>query len=154
MNYKPFILNVLILIILYHVIFEVLIVFVYHLDDLYTPIGRIFRSYFSNKKLFTEHKRAEGYVICFNLVILFFLCFITNKWFGKESFVLTFLKIIAMYIAINMFIVLILFIGGIGLSTIPAYILYFLIPMTIMVLLILPIFWLSNKLMNNSFLKR
>jgi len=147
MKYRLFLFKILSYIVLYHVIFESLIVFIYKFGDPYTPIGRIYREYFLRQNLFEEHKEAEMYILSFNLFISSILFYAVNIWYENNMFV-TYIKLIFMFILINIILIVFLAIGSIGMSTIPAYFLFFLVPMSIMVLLLPSLMWINKKIEN------
>lgn len=146
MRNKALVINIISYIILYHIVFEGLIIFIYQLDDIFTPLGRFVRKYLFHQKLFTEHKKAEFYIFLFNLFISVILFYIANKWYKKENSFKTFWRLVFSFIIINIFIIIYFLIAGIGISTIPAYVLYFLVPITIIMVLILPLMELNYKI--------
>lgn len=150
MKYRLFLFNILSYIVLYHIVFEGLITFIYKFGDPYTPIGRLYRKYVLHQNLFSEHKEAEIYILLFNLLISSILFFVANLWYGKENIIKTFFKICLIFIITNIVIIVYFATVNIGISTIPAYVFYFLIPMSIMLILLLPLFWLNKKIVSTG----
>lgn len=148
MKYNFFLYNILIYLILYHIVFEFLDSYVYKFD-VFTPLGRFVRKYFLHQKLSNQSKYDETFIFLFNLFISSILLYFANRWYGKEKNLKTFFKLIHTFIIINIPVVIYTFIDN-GLSIFFVYLAYFLIPMSIMLLLILPIFWFNNKILGKA----
>jgi len=148
MKYKLILFNILFYIITYHIVFELLEVYVYNLN-LYTPLSYIYRKYILHQELSNLNITSDLYMHVFNLLTSSILFYFAYRLYGKDKIIFTFLKLTGTFIIIN-FILGIYVIIKYDLSTSFVYIYYFLIPMSIMTLLILPIFWVSKKITNFS----
>lgn len=150
MKYK-LLLNIVLYIVLYHIVFELLLI-IYDFDEksrLSTPIGRIIRYYILKQKYYGIFSTSDFYILFLNLTVGSILFYFSYKWYGKEKILITFLKLIGIFILINLLLILYVIIDY-SFATTFIYIFYFLIPMSIMMLLILPIFWLSKKIIDEA----
>lgn len=144
MNYK-IILNILFYIILYHVVFECLEFYFYNLK-IYTPLGHIYRKYILHQELSNLNNKDDLFIFLFNVLISIVLLGFGNKWYGKENVIITFFKLLGIFVFIN-FLLGIYVIIKYDLSTSFVYVFYFLIPMSVMFLLMLPMFWINDKIL-------
>ena len=155
MNYKLFVLNIISYTILYHIVFELLLT-IYDFDEksrISTPIIRLIRYYVFDQKYYDKFSVNDIYILIFNLLISSILLYFANKWYGKRNMAINFLKLVGIYIIINIPIIIYVIIDY-SFATTFIYLLYVLIPMSIMTLLILPIFWINNKLFGKNNLEQ
>lgn len=73
MKCKNLVINILLYILSYHIVFEALVSY-YNFDEvdrkILTPLGRIFRKYlFHQKDIFTTFSLSDFYIFIFNLFI-------------------------------------------------------------------------------------
>ncbi len=133
---------------MYHIVFEFLVNY-YDFDEMHrkglTPLGRIIRKYLTSDYIPYFFSLIDFYILFFNLIISIILFYIVNKWYGKEDVVKTFIRLFVTFLIINIIIIAYTFIDN-RFAIFFLYILYFLIPMSIMTILILPLFWLTNKI--------
>lgn len=153
MKYKKIVINISSYIILYHIVFEFLMSFLYAKvfydkeDDkkIFTPVGRILRKLLLNEHNIDFYNYADFYIIFFNLFISAILFYIANRWYGKENVVKTIVRLIVTFIIINIIIIGYTFIDN-RLAIIFIYVVYFIFPMSIMLTLLLPLFWINKKI--------
>lgn len=143
--------NIIIYFILYHIVFECLINFFgLKYDNLYTPLGRIFRKFILHQNIYYNFDIKDLLVFIFNSIISFILFLASYKWLLKESFLKTCFRLILTFLLINVILLGVLYIGGLGLGTLPMYQLFFLWPMSIMVLVMIVLSGISKKILENS----
>lgn len=151
MKYKILTYSLLTYIILYHFVFECLSNFYDFFLDLesgsriFTPLGRIIRKLIFNEHNIEIYYYGEVYIFLFNLFIGSILFYFAYKWYGKENVIITFLKLLGIFIVIN-FLIIVYVIIDYSFATTFIYLFYFLIPMSVMLILILPTFWLNAKI--------
>lgn len=87
------------------------------------------------------------YTYIFNLFIGGVLFYFAYKWYGNEDVLITLLKLIGIFIIIN-FLIIVYVIIDYSFAPTFIYLFYFLIPMSIMFLLMLPMFWMNQKILN------
>lgn len=142
-------------IILYHCIFEGLSNFYEFFLDvepgsrIFTPLGRIIRKLIFNGGNMEIYYYGDFCIFFFNLLIGGILIYFVNKWYGKENVPITILKLMGIFIVINFLIILYVIIDY-SFATTFIYLFYFLIPMSILVLLIFPIFWTNRRMFGNK----
>lgn len=146
-------LNIISIIILYHIIFESLVTY-YNFDEIdrkiLTPFGRIFRKLILNQNINKIYSIGDFAVFAFNLFIIIILLYITDKYYGKESVLKTFAKLFILFIVINLIIIGCVILTGLDQGIIFLYLFYILFPMFFLLLLILPLFWVNKKILNVS----
>jgi predicted membrane protein len=123
-------------------------------DDkkIFTPVGRIFRKLLLNEHKIELYDYMDFYTIIFNLFISAILFYVANRWYGKENVIKTIAKLITTFIIINIIIIVYTFIDN-RLAIIFLYVVYFLFPMSTMLILLLPHFWLNKKITEKIFVK-
>ena len=149
MKYKKFVIDIILYIILYHVIFENLVDY-YDFDEtdnkVYTPFGRILRKYIIHQNdIFRTFYKFDFLILFINLFISSIYFYIVNRYYGKENIIKTIVRLIVTFIIINIIIIGYTFIDN-RLAIIFVYVVYILIPMFFMVILLLPLLWLIRKL--------
>ncbi len=147
MKYKLLKVNIISYIILYHILFESILT-IYDFDEssrLSTPLGRVIRYFVFNQKYYGIFSDSDFYILFFNLFVFSILFYFVYKWYGNEKLLITLLKLIGIFIVIN-FLIIIYVIIDYSFATTFIYIFYFLIPMSTMFLLMIPIFWLNKKI--------
>lgn len=152
MKSKIFLLNIMIYLIIYHFIFEGLIN-IYNLNNdinIFTPIGRVLRKLVLNQNIYKLFFGGDFLFFSFNLFVSVILFYIVNKYYSRNSISYIYFKLLITFIVINLILIGLFMIVGIGMATIPGYILYSLIPMIIMVILFLPLIWINKKILNIS----
>lgn len=151
MNYKLLITNIISYIISYHIVYES-ILSIYNFGEnqrLSTPLGRLVRYYIFNQKYYDTFSSNDIYILLFNLLVSSILFYSAYKWYGRENLLITFLKLLGIFIVIN-FLIIIYVIIDYNFATTFIYIFFFLFPMSIMMLLMLPIFWLNSKFFSKT----
>lgn len=149
MNYRNIKINILFYIFLYHLVFESLVNY-YDFDEVdkkpFTPLGRILRKYILHQNdIFRTISTMDFFLLFFNLFCSGTLFYIVNKYYGKENVFLTAIKLIGVFIIINIIIVAYTFIDN-RMAIWFIYIFYFLFPMSIMTLFIIPLFGINKKI--------
>lgn len=146
-------LNIISIIILYHIIFESLVTY-YNFDEIdrkiLTPFGRIFRKLILNQNINKIYSIGDFAVFAFNLFIIIILLYITDKYYGTESVLKTFAKLFIFFIVINLIIIGCVILTGLDQDIIFLYLFYILFPMFFLLLLILPLFWVNKNILNVS----
>jgi len=116
-------------------------------ENFYTPLGRFFRKFILHQNIYYNFDIKDLVIFIFNLFVSLILFFVSYRLFLKEYFLKTVFRILLIFLLINLTLLFILYTGGVGLGTIPMYILFFLKPMSIMVLVMLSLFWINQILL-------
>ncbi|MBE0393188.1 hypothetical protein [Flavobacterium sp. PL002] len=154
MKNKQLIINILSYFFIYHLVFEYLVNY-YDFDKrsrILTPLGRVLRKLLMNQHVHGIYSTGDFLVFLFNLFISAILFYIAYRWFGREHILKTFSRVIIAFIIINLIIITYIVIDGFGQGPTFVYVVYFLIPMSILVVLLLPLFWINKKI--NDVLKK
>ena len=137
---------------LHQILFETTLVFFSHgkVDNefIFTPLGRLFRHQFLNKEI-EIYRSTDMYVFFFNIFICAILYIISFSWFTHFNKVKTYLKLLFTFTIISFLKWFLIAWNGIGLGTIGLFIILYLIPIAILVILTVPFFW-SMELFNKS----
>lgn len=155
MKNKQLTINILSYFFLYHLVFEYLVNY-YDFDKrsrILTPLGRVFRKLLTHQHVHGIYSTGDFVFFLFNFFISAILFYIAYRWFSKEHILITFGRIMIPFIIINLIITAYIIIDGFGQGPIFVYVVYFLFPMSILVVLLLPLFWINKKI-ENVFLKK
>ncbi len=137
---------------LHQIIFETILVLNYkeaNTEFIFTPLGRLFRNLFLNKEI-QIYETADMYVFFFNIFICALLYTISFSWFTHFNTLKTYLKLLFTFIIISFLTWFVITWNGIGLGTIGFFILLYLIPMAILLILTVPFFWSMKSFSNYS----
>ncbi|NIF05626.1 hypothetical protein F3J23_09235 [Chryseobacterium sp. Tr-659] len=152
MKKKLLIKSIIIYFLLYHIVFEYLInLHGLKYENLYTPLGRIFRKFMLNQNIYYNFDIKDLLIFIFNLIVSTILFIASYKWVLKENFLKAFFKLIITFLLINLILLFFLYAGGIGLATIPVYVLFFLKPMSVMVLIIALLLWINKRMIEKNY---
>lgn len=132
--------------ILYQIVFETMII-LQGFEITFTPLGRLFRYFVLNQDIEVYYK-PDYYVFFFNIFICAILYIVSFNWFIHFNTSKTLLKLIISYVVISFFTWFVIALSGIGLGTLGAFIILYLTPITIIVILTIPFFLLINKITN------
>lgn len=148
MKNKLLILNIASYIVVYHLVFET-VLSMYDFDEtskVSTPIVRLFRYYIINQKVYENYEAFDIYLIAFNLLISGIVIFAIYKPYLRRNLFVSVLMLIASFGGINI-LLLIYVVYKYDFATSFIYVSYVLIPLTIMVSLILPLFYLNRRIL-------
>jgi hypothetical protein len=113
-------------------------------EFIFTPLGRLFRYFVLNQNI-EKYYKPEIYLFLFNLFICAIFYVVSYNWLIYFNTLKTFFKLVVSYIIICIVVWILISFNGIGLATIGLYILLFLIPYFLMVILTIPYFWFVSK---------
>lgn len=129
---------------LHQILFETTLVFFSHgeIDNefMFSPLGRLFRHLLI--KEIEVYSSKDMYVFFFNIFICAILYIISFSWFIHFNILKTYLKLLFTFTIISFLTWFLITWNGIGLGTIGLFIILYLIPMAVMVLLTVPFFWM------------
>lgn len=113
-------------------------------EFIFSPVGRLFRHLLLNKEI-EIYSKADMYVFFFNIFICAILYIISFSWFTHFNTLKTYLKLLFTFTAISFLTWFLITWNGIGLGTIGLFIIPYLIPMTILVILTVPFYVLMRR---------
>ena len=145
-NRKLFIVILLCYLILHNIIFET-IRFLFYSDSsdvILFPLVRVYKKIILGKDI-DIYNINEIIIFSYISFMCLILYFISYNWLIHYNTLKTYFKLIITYILISLLTWFIITLNGIGLGTIGVFIIYFLIPMLILVLVTVPFFWLLKS---------
>ncbi len=153
MKNKLILINLISYFILYHLVFELLINIsnIVKFSVVFTPLGRLIRKSILHQNIVLGEN--DYHILFLNLFVSGVFIYIASKY-NKENILKLYLRIFFSFIIINLILFCIIELFGKGMSTIPVYICYIVKPLSIMTLLIVPLFWLNQKFIEKIYSKK
>jgi hypothetical protein len=113
-------------------------------ETFFNPLGRFFRKIILNQDIYS-YAFPEIIVMLYNLFICTILFIVSCKWFSDYSIWKALLKLVISFVIISIITWYVVSWNGIGMSTIAVFILYFVCPVFVMVILTMPFYLLIDK---------
>jgi hypothetical protein len=144
-NKKYFFIIFLLYIFLYNVIIEIMTSLINtDRETFFNPLGRLFRKTILSQDI-DSYTLPEIIIFLYNLFVCTILFALSCKWFSDYNTWKTLFKLVISFVLISMITWYVVSWDGIGMSTIAVFILYYVCPIFVMVILTLPFFWFINK---------
>lgn len=144
-NKKSFFIIFLLYIVLYNVIMEI-ITFLINTEHetFFNPLGRLFRKTILSQDI-DSYTFPEIIVLLYNLFVCTILFAVSCKWFSDFNIWKALFKLVISFVFISIITWYVVSWDGIGMSTIAVFILYYVCPIFVMVILTIPFYWLIDN---------